>query len=739
MGKPRQSPALGSVNCDLTVRIQAAVESCSGFPLGSSTGIPAAVPAGHAGGRAPSGQLQNSAPDRRVSLCSFAADLSLTPGFACLESVPLQITVLNEKYQEKAAETEKMVQSAQRQWEEEQQRFVVERDNTLREHLARMEFLVKEKTETEMACKRELSILLNLYQSMANAHVLAKQTNVPLEELPWTEFCALLHENVEALILNFHKANERIAHLEYICKHKTDTMNFQQNQEDAFKKMSEQLKAQEHFWQKEKQYLEERYSNRLAEIQARAQECEETAHKNRGKLYGLEQICEQLAQENNSMKNTLLDAFKARSSLLAACALLSGALCPLYGRLSAMSCQRDILQEQVNQHQLLNQKIIRLLCGLPTMVESNDEGRLRQRRAKSLVYVFRRAVIAVLAANRLRALARYSCTFFVWTDGSRGSNGIQVCVGESRGRHMSRFEEEGVDCDEALHWLSSSNLYTAIISSISELEHVLSKQDAHLWPSGHSLISTARSCFAKLMGNLSVLMETAQGSIHRCRAYLERDSLIQRLARGLNRVNVQALEAGLYDRLPSTRNIAILQQEIFRFSQKLHAAEAESHTLHLQLAECRWAFNEMQKDAEKAQRLQEQLNELQHRINKDNIHEELENALQREHEARLLLEEHQRRLQELSSRLESLSFTDIDKSQVSNLPLMSLPNAMEELRKREQVLDHLKRLLKDMEQDRQQLQETLQEAELAIQEGAKDEELIMNRMKAVEAALNESL
>ncbi|XP_064260489.1 uncharacterized protein LOC135290489 isoform X1 [Passer domesticus] len=53
------------------------------------------------------------------------------------------------------------------------------------------------------------SILLNLYQSMANAHVLAKQTNAPLEELPWTEFCALLHENVEALILNFHKANKR--------------------------------------------------------------------------------------------------------------------------------------------------------------------------------------------------------------------------------------------------------------------------------------------------------------------------------------------------------------------------------------------------------------------------------------------------------------------------------------------------------------------------------------------------
>ncbi|NXT14348.1 CC171 protein, partial [Prunella fulvescens] len=298
-----------------------------------------------------------------------------------------------------------------------------------------------------------------------------------LEELPWRELCALLHENVEALILNFCKAKEKISQLEYICKHKTDTVQgLQQNQEDAFEKMSEQLKAQEHLWQKEKQYLEQQYLDQLAEIQPRAQECEDMAQKTRQKLHSLEQICEKLAHEKNSMENILSNAHKECSSLLAACALLSGALCPLYGQLYAVSCQRDLLQEQVNLQQLVNPKIIRLLYGLPILMENNqDEGRLRQRGPKCLLYVFRRAVIAVLAANRLRALARCSCTFFVWTDGSRRSPGIQVCMGESRGRHpVLRFEEEGVDCIEALNWLTSSNLCAAIISSISELEDVLS-------------------------------------------------------------------------------------------------------------------------------------------------------------------------------------------------------------------------------------------------------------------------
>ncbi|XP_077027847.1 uncharacterized protein LOC143692160 isoform X1 [Agelaius phoeniceus] len=145
----------------------------------------------------------------------------------------------------------------------------------------------------------------------------------------------------------------------------------------------------------------------------------------------------------------------------------------------------------------------------------------------------------------------------------------------------------------------------------------------------------------------------------------------------------------------------------------------------------------MQKEAEKACRLQEQLNELQRRINQDNVQGELDNALQREHEAQLLLQEHQRRIQELSNTLELHSCTNKDRSQLSNVPLMSLSNATEELRRRDQVLDHQNRLLKDTEQDQQQLQETLQEAERAIQQGAIDEELIINHIKAVEAALNE--
>ncbi|NWW25123.1 CC171 protein, partial [Falcunculus frontatus] len=166
---------------------------------------------------------------------------------------------------------------------------------------------------------------------------------------------------------------------------------------------------------------------------------------------------------------------------------------------------------------------------------------------------------------------------------------------------------------------------------------------------------------------------------------------------------------------------AILQQEVFEFSRRLCTAEAECRSLHLQLAEFKWTFNEVQKDADKAHRLQKQLNALQHVnttyfsfqriITQENIHEELDNALQREHDARLLLQEHERRLQELSNRLEVHSTADTDRSQDFNVSLKSLSEATEELRRRDRVLNHQKTLLKDMEQDRQRLLESLQEAE----------------------------
>ncbi|RLV63324.1 hypothetical protein DV515_00018386, partial [Chloebia gouldiae] len=82
----------------------------------------------------------------------------------------LELQVLNDKYQQKAAEAEKIVQSAQKQWEEEQQRLAVERDNIHRVHLAELEFLFKEKTEAEMKTNAALKSMLRKFKDMEAEH-----------------------------------------------------------------------------------------------------------------------------------------------------------------------------------------------------------------------------------------------------------------------------------------------------------------------------------------------------------------------------------------------------------------------------------------------------------------------------------------------------------------------------------------------------------------------------------------
>ncbi|NWU21422.1 CC171 protein, partial [Dyaphorophyia castanea] len=297
-----------------------------------------------------------------------------------------------------------------------------------------------------------------------------------LDRFSWPELCVVLQENVDALISDLNRANEKISHLEHVCKNKSNTMKeLQQSQEDAFNKMAEQMKSQASCWQNEKKCLEQQYSGLLGEVQARAQEYQETAEKNKEKIYVLEKSQEKLVLESISVKNTLAQFQKEHSSLLAACALLAGALCPLYGRLCAMSSQRDLLQDQANIYELVNQKIRTLVHVLSDDKENNqDEAKLKKRKSQGLVYVFRRAVITVLAANRFKVLAQTSSSLFTWTNGLKEGIGITVCVGEYKGkRNLSSCKEEELDCVEALSWFASSKLLAAIISSVTELQDVV--------------------------------------------------------------------------------------------------------------------------------------------------------------------------------------------------------------------------------------------------------------------------
>ncbi|XP_054218268.1 coiled-coil domain-containing protein 171 isoform X13 [Homo sapiens] len=592
--------------------------------------------------------------------------------------------------------------------------------------------------------EEKLTFLHTLYQHLVAGCVLIKQPEGMLDKFSWSELCAVLQENVDALIADLNRANEKIRHLEYICKNKSDTMReLQQTQEDTFTKVAEQIKAQESCWHRQKKELELQYSELFLEVQKRAQKFQEIAEKNMEKLNHIEKSHEQLVLENSHFKKLLSQTQREQMSLLAACALMAGALYPLYSRSCALSTQRDFLQEQVNTFELFKLEIRTLAQALSTVEEKKqEEAKMKKKTFKGLIRIFRKGVIAVLAANRLKILGQSCASLFTWMESFKEGIGMLVCTGEPQDKHkFPKHQKEQLRCLQALSWLTSSDLLAAIISSMAELQDVIGKADPNSRICGHLLIGAAKNSFAKLMDKISLVMECIPLHSSRSITYVEKDSLVQRLAHGLHKVNTLALKYGLRGHVPITKSTASLQKQILGFTQRLHAAEVERRSLRLEVTEFKRSVNEMKKELDKAQGLQMQLNEFKQSklITHEKFEsacEELNNALLREEQAQMLLNEQAQQLQELNYRLELHSSEEADKNQTLGEAVKSLSEAKMELRRKDQSLRQLNRHLTQLEQDKRRLEENIHDAESALRMAAKDKECVANHMRAVENTLH---
>uniref|UniRef100_A0A2K5N765 Coiled-coil domain containing 171 n=1 Tax=Cercocebus atys TaxID=9531 RepID=A0A2K5N765_CERAT len=592
--------------------------------------------------------------------------------------------------------------------------------------------------------EEKLTFLHTLYQHLVAGCVLIKQPEGMLDKFSWSELCAVLQENVDALIADLNRANEKISHLEYICKNKSDTMReLQQTQEDTFTKVAEQIKAQESCWHKQKKELELQYSELLLEVQKRAQKFQEIAEKNMEKLNHIEKSHEQLVLENSHFKKLLSQTQREQTSLLAACALMAGALYPLYSRSCALSTQRDFLQEQVNTFELFKLEIRTLAQALSTVEEKKqEEAKMKKKTFKGLIRIFRKVVIAILAANRLKVLGQSCASLFTWMESFKEGIGMLVCTGEPKDKHeFPKHQKEQLRCLQALNWLTSSDLLAAIISSMTELQDVIGKTDPNSRICGHLLIGAAKNSFAKLMDKISLVMECIPLHSSRSITYVEKDSLVQRLAHGLHKVNTLALKYGLRGHVPIMKSTASLQKQIFGFTQRLHAAEVERRSLRLEVTEFKRSVNEMKKELDKAQGLQMQLHEFKQSklITHEKFEsacEELNNALLREQQAQMLLNEQAQQLQELNYRLELHSSEEADKNQTLGEAVKSLSEAKMELRRKDQSLRQLNRHLTQLEQDKRRLEENIHDAESALRMAAKDKECVANHMRAIENTLH---
>ncbi|KAM9329564.1 coiled-coil domain-containing protein 171 [Gastrophryne carolinensis] len=576
--------------------------------------------------------------------------------------------------------------------------------------------------------EEKLTFLHSLFQRLVAGCVLIRQPEYMLDNFSWAELCAVLQENVDVMITDLSKANEKVAYLEQVCKNKDDVvMDLQRTHENSLDNLAEQIKSQQSAWQRKTKDMEEQYSALLAEIHAKAQKYQKIAEKLKDKNSVCEKTKDQMALENVHVKNLLISTEKEHKSLLAALALMAGALCPLYNRNCTLAAQRNLLQEQLNSYVDIQNEIRNLVQAL----SDNDASERKSEHSRSMIWVFRKAVITVLAAKRLQNLGRSNRLLFTWTDRANKRPGVLVCIGQSLSQHKTGVQDDLENCSDAAKWLTSPNLLSTVVNSMTALAQLLNKDLNSR--SRVEIIDAAKNSFAKLMDKLNLEMGYTPVDSERASIYIDPDSLAHRLARGIRKLNFSSLNKDLTN-APAKECLASLRKQILGFTQRLCTAEVERRSLRRELSDMKQTFGEIHKNADNLQRLKEQAQTSVQLVPYEKlkaVFEELNKALNREQEAQMLLQEQSQQLLDLNYKIELHSKEEAEKDQTLSEAIKSLSDAKKELWRKDQSLRQQNLQMIQLEQDRHRLEKSIASAEGALRVAARDREILINHMKSV--------
>ncbi|XP_053500282.1 coiled-coil domain-containing protein 171-like isoform X2 [Ictalurus furcatus] len=449
--------------------------------------------------------------------------------------------------------------------------------------------------------------------------------------------------------------------------------NVCEGKEAALTSVCEQLKQREESWIKQREELNTQHTHMINKLHTTAQEVT--------RLQELVRVCR-----------------RDDASLLAACAMLAGCVCAMHGRVCALVCQKALLQQSVCDSESLQQEVSALLHALSDPRVEGQSG------VRGGVWKFRVHVIAVMAALRLLTLYRNTTTLL------RVGGG--VCVRELRLSSTHTEEEEN---QRVMKMLTSSQLCVILHTCMQEVQTELQRTE-------HSVLAAARSSFTKLIEKL--LPESESG------CYGDVGSLARHLGHGLNNLRKTHPLPLRHD--TNKVMVSALQQHFLVFTQRLHSTEVERRDLRIELSRMK------------------RRNTHTHSDTKDNTHtwcvpvqqfhsvcEELSSALQREQQAQSLLHEQATQLQELGVTMETHTSEQLEKDHTLAQAVQSLSDVKAELKRKDQSLRLLGKRLSQSQQEKQELQQSINRAENTLRMAARSKECLSSYIMSVECRLRE--
>ncbi|KAK3519506.1 hypothetical protein QTP70_033412 [Hemibagrus guttatus] len=596
----------------------------------------------------------------------------------CLREEVERLCVCVEESADAAKRGQTELQTITHCWEEEKERHTHTKThiNTLiQEH-------EKEKQE-------KLAFLHSLYQRLLTGCVLVAPPQCMMGSFSWAELSIMLQEQADALTSDLNSANQRIAQLNCVCEGK----------EAALKSVCEQLKQREKSWIKQREELDTHHTDLINELQTKAQDLRSRLDHAEESLCISEHAHSALQQDVSRLQELVRVCRRDNASFLAASAMLAGCVYALHGRVCALVHQKTLLQQRVSDAEFLKQEVRALLYAL------SDPGVKGQGRVTGSVWKFRVHGIAVMAALRLRNLCRNTHILF--------RVGAGVCVSKLRLSNTNTEEEENKTVTKML---TSSQLCVILQTCMQEVQTELQRTDRSA-----GVLVAARSSFSKLMENLLPKSESG--------CYGDVGSLAQQLGHGLNSLRKT-------NHLTHDTNkvmFSALQQHFLVFTQRLHSAEVERRDLRIELS-----------------RLKRRNTHSHDEMKDDNTHtvcvplqqfhtvcDELSSALCREQQAQALLHEQATQLQELGITMETHISEQLEKDHTLAQAVQSLSDAKAELKRKEQSLRLLGKRLSQSQEEKQELQQSINRAENTLRLAARSKECLLSYIISVECRLRE--
>ncbi|XP_013132632.2 coiled-coil domain-containing protein 171 isoform X2 [Oreochromis niloticus] len=604
-----------------------------------------------------------------------------------------EVSRLRQESSDWSTRSQSLEAELQREREERKRELEKEREERTAEVQQITEHYKKESTA-------HLSFLYCLYQRLLAGCVLLDQSQGILGNFTWKELCDVISEQVDQLTSDLRKSNDKIAHLQSVCNKKSVCVReLQRSQECVLSRLEESVRRREEEWSR-------RNTHTVRGLQSELQVCRSQHDSLRDHASSLEQRCSSLTSDLSQLRGLLSRSRKESSSFFLACTLLGGALRHTHLRLCGLSEQKKFLCRRLAEREQLQEEVRRLVDALEGEKDEEKEEEKKRERTRRAVRRWRRIVCAVLAVRRWCSLARNTTVLFRLERGG-GAPAICICGGVDTATQKTRDtpDKQLTDGHEGLcaRLFGSKRLSSTILTSMSELQGALADSGS----SPPLLISVACSGLSRLLDHV---LDQSESSLSSCG--INEETLSSRMRLGLSLTSPQ----------PDTKSlVSVLQQHFLVFSQRLHSAEVERRSLRLEVANLRKGLLKETSRMVPDERFQ-------------SVCVELRQALSREQEAQMLIQEQSNQLHTLQRRVDAHATEQAETQRTLRQTTQVLSEARQEVIRKERSLRFLGKHLSGIQKGKKQVEERLQRAEDELRDASRRRDCVVSCMKAAESS-----